>query len=51
MPKKHVTIAESAPLGFFSFALTAFVISCYNAGIFGIAATDPINVVVTLVIF
>ncbi|KAH7307459.1 hypothetical protein KP509_22G060300 [Ceratopteris richardii] len=44
-------LANPAPLGLFGFALTTFVISCYNAGLFGVAASDPINVVIVLGIF
>ncbi|KAH7437967.1 hypothetical protein KP509_05G098500 [Ceratopteris richardii] len=44
-------LANPAPLGLFGFALTTFVISSYNAGIFGVSASDPINVVVVLGIF
>lgn len=45
------SMANPAPLGLFGFALTTFVLSCFNAGIFGVHATDPINVVVGLAFF
>ncbi|KAH7437966.1 hypothetical protein KP509_05G098400, partial [Ceratopteris richardii] len=45
------SLANPAPLGLFGFALTTFVISSYNAGIFGVSASDPINVVVVLGVF
>lgn len=48
---KGKVIAQAAPLGLFSFALTTFVISSYNAGILGVSATDPINAIVTLGLF
>jgi succinate-acetate transporter protein len=51
---KHVTqrrVANPAPLGLMSFALTTFVLSCCNAGIFGVSATSPANVVTGLALF
>ncbi|KAH7437965.1 hypothetical protein KP509_05G098300 [Ceratopteris richardii] len=45
------SLANPAPLGLFGFTLTTFVISSYNAGIFGVSASDPINVVVVLGVF
>lgn len=58
---KHVTrdppaphyapVANPAPLGLMGFALTTFVLSCYNAGIFGISVTSPPNVVTGLALF
>ncbi|KAH7307463.1 hypothetical protein KP509_22G060600, partial [Ceratopteris richardii] len=49
--RKRPSIANPAPLGLFGFALTTFVISCYNAGLFGVRPSDPINVVIVLGIF
>ncbi|KAG0622620.1 hypothetical protein M758_3G112100 [Ceratodon purpureus] len=46
-----VRIANPAPLGLCGFALTTFVLSCYNAGIFGISLSTPPNVVVGLALF
>jgi succinate-acetate transporter protein len=40
-----------APLGLIAFALTTFVLSCYNAGIWGIQVDSPPNVVVGLAVF
>lgn len=51
---KHVTqqrVANPAPLGLMGFALTTFVLSCCNAGIFGVSATSPPNVVTGLALF
>lgn len=48
----HVpSIANPAPLGLMSFALTTFVLSCYNAGIFGLSINSPTNVVTGLALF
>jgi len=48
----HVpSIANPAPLGLMSFALTTFVLSCYNAGIFGLSVSSPTNVVTGLAMF
>lgn len=44
-------IANPAPLGLCGFALTTFVLSCYNAGIFGVSLSTPPNVVVGLALF
>lgn len=53
---KHVTphvtaIANPAPLGLMGFAMTTFVLSCYNAGIFGLSVSSPTNVVTGLALF
>lgn len=40
-----------APLGLIAFGLTTFVLSCYNAGIWGIQVGSPPNVVVGLAVF
>ncbi|KAH8948894.1 hypothetical protein BDL97_10G001600 [Sphagnum fallax] len=40
-----------APLGLIAFALTTFVLSCYNAGIWGIQVDSPPNVVIGLAVF
>jgi succinate-acetate transporter protein len=45
------SIANPAPLGLMSFALTTFVLSCYNAGIFGLSVSSPPNVVTGLALF
>ncbi|XP_024357229.1 ammonia transport outward protein 2 [Physcomitrium patens] len=51
-PAPHFTrVANPAPLGLMGFALTTFVLSCYNAGIFGISVTTPPNVVTGLALF
>jgi len=51
-PHPHVPgIANPAPLGLMGFAMTTFVLSCYNAGIFGISVTTPPNVVIGLAFF
>jgi len=47
----HIAIANPAPLGLMAFALTTFVLSCYNAGIFGMQVTSPPNVVLGLALF
>lgn len=47
----HIAIANPAPLGLMAFALTTFVLSCYNAGIFGVQVTSPTNVVTGLALF
>ncbi|MCO5558165.1 hypothetical protein L7F22_011742 [Adiantum nelumboides] len=39
------------PLGLCGFALTTFVLSCYNAGIFGMSESSPVNVVVGAAVF
>ncbi|KAG0588973.1 hypothetical protein KC19_2G282000 [Ceratodon purpureus] len=45
-------VANPAPLGLCGFALTTFVHSCYNAGIFGTSGTtSPPNVVTGLSVF
>ncbi|KAH7441014.1 hypothetical protein KP509_03G021100 [Ceratopteris richardii] len=49
--KRRRPMANPAPLGLFGFAITTFVISCFNAGFFGVGVSDPINVVVTLGVF
>lgn len=48
---QEVRIANPAPLGLCAFALTMFVLSCYNAGIFGMSLTTPPNVVTGLSVF
>jgi len=40
-----------APLGLIAFGLTTFVLSCYNAGIWGIQVGSPPNVIVGLAVF
>jgi succinate-acetate transporter protein len=40
-----------APLGLIAFGLTTFVLSCYNAGIWGIQVGSPPNVVIGLAVF
>jgi succinate-acetate transporter protein len=40
-----------APLGLIAFGLTTFVLSCYNAGIWGIQVDSPPNVVIGLAVF
>ncbi|KAG0631273.1 hypothetical protein M758_1G240100 [Ceratodon purpureus] len=51
VPPPVVRIANPAPLGLCGFALTTFVLSCYNAAIFGISVSTPPNVVVGLALF
>ncbi|KAI5062896.1 hypothetical protein GOP47_0021443 [Adiantum capillus-veneris] len=46
-----MAIANPGPLGLGAFALTTFVLSCYNAGIFGVSTTDPVNVITGLALF
>lgn len=46
-----MSIGNPGPLGLCGFALTTFVLSCYNAGIFGVQATSPVNVVVGAAVF
>lgn len=43
--------ASAVPLGLFAFGTTTFVLSCYNAGIWGIQATSPTNVIVGMALF
>lgn len=43
--------ASAVPLGLFAFGTTTFVLSCYNAGIWGVQATSPPNVFVGMAIF
>ncbi|KAG0585055.1 hypothetical protein KC19_3G254200 [Ceratodon purpureus] len=51
-PAPHVVrIANPAPLGLCGFALSTFTLSCYNAGIFGISLSTPVNVAVGLAVF
>lgn len=51
-PPPHVThVANPAPLGLLAFGLTTFVLSCFNAGIFGLSATTPPNVVTGMAVF
>lgn len=44
-------IADPEPLGFMAFAVTSFVLSCYDAGIWGIQVDSPPNVVTGLLVF
>lgn len=44
-------VGNPAPLGLCGFALTTFVLSCYNAGIFGMNEASPVNVVVGAAVF
>jgi succinate-acetate transporter protein len=46
-----VTTINPAPLGFIAFGLTTFVLSVYNAGIWGIQVDSPPNVVIGLAVF
>ena len=46
-----MAIGNPSPLGLAAFALTTFVLSCYNAGIFGVQASDPVNVITGLAFF
>lgn len=48
---QELGIANPAPLGLCAFALTMFVLSCYNAGILGISLTTPPNVITGLSLF
>ena len=51
-PPPHMThVANPAPLGLMAFGLTTFVLSCNNAGIFGISVTTPPNIVTGLAVF
>jgi succinate-acetate transporter protein len=51
-PPPHVpAIANPVPLGLFAFGTTTFVLSCYNAGIFGMHLSTPPNFVVGLAVF
>jgi succinate-acetate transporter protein len=43
--------SNPAPLGLFAFAVTTFVSSCYNAGIWGVQVDSPSNVTTGLAIF
>jgi succinate-acetate transporter protein len=43
--------ANPAPLGLFAFAVTTFVLSCYNAGIWGVQVDSPSDVITGLAIF
>jgi succinate-acetate transporter protein len=43
--------ASAVPLGLLAFGTTTFVLSCYNAGIWGVQATSPPNVVVGMALF
>ncbi len=44
-------IADPEPLGFMAFAVTSFVLSCYDAAIWGIQVDSPPNVVTGLLVF
>ncbi|CAK9223031.1 unnamed protein product [Sphagnum jensenii] len=44
-------IADPEPLGFMAFAVTSFVLSCYDAAIWGIQVDSPSNVVTGLLVF
>lgn len=44
-------IASPVPLGLFGFGTATFVLSCFNAGIFGTSTSTPPNVVVGLAVF
>lgn len=44
-------VANPGPLGLCGFALTTFVLSCYNAGIFGVHIGSPVNVIVGAAVF
>jgi succinate-acetate transporter protein len=44
-------IVNPLPLGFIAFGLTTFVLSVYNAGIWGIQVDSPPNVVIGLTVF
>ncbi|MCO5601590.1 hypothetical protein L7F22_055713 [Adiantum nelumboides] len=46
-----MVLANPGPLGLGAFALTTFVLSCYNVGIFGVSTTDPVNVITGLALF
>jgi len=51
-PLPHVpAIANPVPLGLFAFGTTTFVLSCYNAGIFGIHLSTPPNLVIGMAVF
>lgn len=43
--------ASAVPLGLFAFGTTTFVLSCYNAGIWGVQASSPSNAVVGMALF
>jgi succinate-acetate transporter protein len=43
--------ANPVPLGLFAFGTTTFVLSCVNAGIFGMSVTSPPNVVIGMALF
>ncbi|MCO5561976.1 hypothetical protein L7F22_015602 [Adiantum nelumboides] len=46
-----MVLANPGPLGLGAFALTTFVLSCYDARIFGVSTTDPVNVITGLALF
>ncbi len=46
-----MAFANPAPVGLFAFAVTTFVSSCYNAGIWGVQVDSPSNVITGLAIF
>jgi succinate-acetate transporter protein len=50
-PAPVTNTINPAPLGFISFGLTTFVLSVYNAGIWGIQVNSPPNVVIGLTVF
>jgi succinate-acetate transporter protein len=50
-PAPVTNTINPAPLGFIAFGLTTFVLSVYNAGIWGIQVDSPPNVVIGLAVF
>ena len=50
-PPPVVHIANPVPLGLMAFGTTTFVLSCYNAAIFGVHIGTPPNVVIGMAIF
>ena len=46
-----MAFGNPAPLGLLAFGLTTFILSCYNAVIFGAPDTTPVNVVVGVAVF
>ena len=46
-----MAFGNPAPLGLLAFGLTTFILSCYNAEIFGAHDTTPVNVVVGVAVF
>ncbi|KAG0584024.1 hypothetical protein KC19_3G179300 [Ceratodon purpureus] len=50
-PAPATPVGNPVPLGLFGFGTATFVLSCLNAGIFGLSVTTPPNIVIGIAIF